>query len=258
MIGIGVFFSGLFGYILGSALGAPIIGLIIGGWLGHKFDRAVNRAFQPFTDIFNASYERSAAQQVFFEVTFAVMGCLAKADGVISKSEIKIAQDAMRRCRMNTQQKEEAKAAFNRGKSANYNLSADLARFRANVGHNIFLIQLFLDFQMQTARADHSPAKEAKLQEICQLLGIQTQQSYNQHQQPQSPDQLHEAYSTLGLSANASVTEVKKAYRKLMAEHHPDRMIAKGLPQEMIDIATEKASKIQQAYSTLKKARGIK
>lgn len=256
MIGFGLIISGLFGYLLGHAFGAPLIGLILGGWLGNKFDRAVSRIFQPFTDIFNANYERSAAQQVFFEVTFAVMGCLAKADGVISKEEIKIAEAAMRRCRMNAEQRKEAKAAFNRGKALDYNLHSDIMRFRANVGHNIFLIQLFLDFQMQTARADFSPAKEAKLQEICSLLGLQTQSNYQGGHA--RPDQLAESYEILGLTASASTSEVKKAYRKLMAEHHPDRLIAKGLPQEMIDIATEKTSKIQQAYRAIAKARGIK
>ena len=263
MIGIGVFFAGLFGFLLGSALGSPIIGLIIGGWIGHKFDRAVSRIFQPFTDIFNASYERTEAQQVFFEVTFAVMGCLAKSDGVVSKEEIQIAKRAMDRCRMNSQQKAEAKDAFNRGKSSNYNLQHDLMRFRSNVGNNIFLLQLFLDFQMQTVRADagSSAAKEAKLQEICQMLGIQTQQGYSHQRQSynyHNQNDLSEAYKTLGVSSNDSNQTIKKAYRKLMAEHHPDRLIAKGLPQEMIDIATEKASKIQQAYTKIAKAKGIK
>lgn len=261
MIGIGVFFSGLFGFLLGSAFGSPVIGLLIGGWLGYKFDRAVKNLFQPFTDAFNASYERSDAQQVFFEVTFAVMGCLAKSDGVVSAKEIQIARNAMNRCRMNSQQRVEAKAAFHRGKEPGYDLRLDINRFRNNVGNNIFLIQLFLDFQMQTARADGftSPAKEAKLQEICNLLGINTQQNYQRQSQYYSQnDGLSSAYKTLGVSSNDSNQTIKKAYRKLMAEHHPDKLIAKGLPQEMIDIATEKTSKIQQAYRIIAKAKGIK
>lgn len=256
MIGFGLVFSGLFGYLLGHAFGSPIIGMIIGGWLGHKFDRAVARILHPFSDFIYSNYQRSSAQQVFFEVTFAVMGCLAKADGVISKEEIKIAEAAMTRCRMNSEQRAEAKAAFNRGKNANYNLAADIARFRSNVGHNILLIQLFLDFQMQTARADFSPAKERKLAEICQLLGIQQQQGH--YHQAQQHSNLDEAYTILGVKPTTSNAEIKKAYRKLMAEHHPDKLIAKGLPQEMIDIATEKAGKIQQAYRKIAKQKGIK
>lgn len=255
MIGFGLVFSGFFGYLLGHAFGAPIIGLIIGGWLGHKFDRAVARILHPFSDFIYSNYQRSSAQQVFFEVTFAVMGCLAKADGIISKEEIKIAESAMIKCRMNSEQKAEAKAAFNRGKSKNYNLAADITRFRQNVGANILLIQLFLDFQMQTARTDFSPAKERKLEEICRLLGINQQQNHFHHTQTNNTD---EAYHILGLKPGASNTEIKKAYRKLMAEHHPDKLIAKGLPQEMIDIATEKTSKIQQAYRKLAKLKGIK
>ena len=259
MIGFGIFFSGLFGFLLGSAFGSPIIGLFIGGWLGHKFDKAVSNLLQPFSGMFNTGYERSHAQQIFFEVTFAVMGCIAKSDGVISKQEINIANAAMERCRMNSSQKAEARAAFNRGKAPNFDLRSEISRFRNNIGANILLLQLFLDFQVQTARADgaFSSTKEAKLREICEMLGIQTQQqqSYNYHG---SVNALEDSYKVLGLSSSDSTQTIKRTYRKLMAEHHPDKLIAKGLPQEMIDIATEKAGKIQQAYRKIAKQKGIK
>lgn len=260
---IGLLFLGLFGFLLGSIFGSPVIGMLIGGWLGNKFDKALQGILQPFNFAFNSNSTRTESQQVFFEVTFAVMGCLAKSDGVVSQEEIDIAKNAMNRCNLNKTQREEAKSAFTKGKSADYDLHGDLLRFRNQVGRNIFLLQLFLDFQMQTARADAgiSYAKEKKLEEICQILGISTQSrqqgSYNYHAQ-QNTNDLNEAYKTLGLSQSDSKQTIKQKYRKLMAEHHPDKLIAKGLPQEMIDIANEKTSKIQQAYRKIAKARGIK
>jgi len=68
---------------------------------------------------------------------------------------------------------------------------------------------------------------------------------------------LKEAYDALGISASASDDEVKKAYRRLMNKHHPDKLVAKGLPEEMIKIANEKAGEIKAAYETIRKARGF-
>ena len=63
------------------------------------------------------------------------------------------------------------------------------------------------------------------------------------------------AYKILGINKTASDAEVKKAYRRLMSQHHPDKLIAKGLPEEMIKLATEKTQKIKAAYEQIKKSR---
>jgi len=63
------------------------------------------------------------------------------------------------------------------------------------------------------------------------------------------------AYGVLGVSSSATDAEVKKAYRKLMSEHHPDKLVSKGLPEEMMQIAKEKAQEIQTAYDVVRKAR---
>ncbi len=59
----------------------------------------------------------------------------------------------------------------------------------------------------------------------------------------------------LGVDATASDAEIKKAYRKLMSEHHPDKLAAKGLPDDMMKLATEKAQDIQAAYALIKEHR---
>ena len=69
---------------------------------------------------------------------------------------------------------------------------------------------------------------------------------------------LASAYDTLGVAADASDAEVKKAWRKLMSEHHPDKLVAKGLPEEMMRIAKERAQDIQAAYDTIKQSRGMR
>ena len=67
-----------------------------------------------------------------------------------------------------------------------------------------------------------------------------------------------EYYDRLGLSKDASQDEIKRAYRKLMSEHHPDKLVAKGLPPEMMEMAKQKAQEIQKAYELIKEKKGFK
>ena len=64
-------------------------------------------------------------------------------------------------------------------------------------------------------------------------------------------------YSVLGVSVDADTAAVKKAYRTLIREHHPDRLIAQGLPEEFVAAATEKMATINTAYDRIAKQRGI-
>ena len=69
---------------------------------------------------------------------------------------------------------------------------------------------------------------------------------------------LAEAYAVLGVGSDASDAEVKRAYRKLMSQHHPDKLAAQGLSEEMIRVATEKTAEISRAYDMIKQSRGFK
>ena len=66
---------------------------------------------------------------------------------------------------------------------------------------------------------------------------------------------LEQAYKALGVDSSASDKEVKRAYRRRMSEHHPDKLIAKGVPQEMIKLATARTQEIQAAYEVIKGVR---
>ena len=129
--------------------------------------------------------------------------------------------------------------------------------------------------QVKIAYADGNNISEPKrrsLDYICRQLGIsginfsqfdqryRAEQNYQRYQQnyqrPTSPRaHLRDAYSVLGISASANDAEVKKAYRRLMSQHHPDKLMAKGLPPEMIKIATQKTQQIKKAYDQVCESR---
>ena len=80
-------------------------------------------------------------------------------------------------------------------------------------------------------------------------------QGYQQGSQRASIDELGNAYQALGVTSSESDREIKKAYRKLMSQHHPDKLIAQGVPEDMIKVGTEKAQEIQAAYDLIKTSR---
>src|SRR5690606_5172938 len=69
-------------------------------------------------------------------------------------------------------------------------------------------------------------------------------------------DRLADAYKVLGVDSSASTAEVKKAYRRLMSQHHPDRLVSTGLPEEMMEIANRKTQEIKSAYEVVMAERG--
>ena len=66
---------------------------------------------------------------------------------------------------------------------------------------------------------------------------------------------LEDAYAVLEISRDSNDREIKKAYRRMMSRPHPDKLVARGLPEEMMKLATKKTQEIQTAYELIKKSR---
>ena len=102
--------------------------------------------------------------------------------------------------------------------------------------------------RLRVSRFDHERLK-------IQLQAQQRFQGRNSYTQKMShKTSLQDAYGILGLTSSATMAEVKKAYRRLMNQNHPDKLVAKGLPEEMMRLAKEKTQKISKAYETIQKA----
>ncbi len=271
----------LIGGFCGYLLGGPF-GLVLGVIVGHFFDQGVQRQRQ----FWHFGANRSApAQAAFFKATFLVMGHISKADGRVSEAEIQAARNVMASMGLSDELKQQAIDLFNQGKQADFDLEHTLSELNQACHHNKVLLRLFVELQARVASADGgviSQAKQKVLQIIYQRLGFAPfdsaffgdffnfQQQYQQHQQQgyqqggqyRPPGRRHElplkdAYILLGVTESASDAEVKRAYRRLMSQHHPDKLVSKGLPEGMIKLATEKTQNIKAAYDRICAARGV-
>lgn len=251
--------GGTFGFMMGGPLGA-----LMGAALGNYFDGGVD-GIRMDDSLGLGATER--VQSVFFSTTFAVMGYIAKSDGKVTQDEIALAENVMHQMRLNQQQRTVAINLFNEGKKDGFPIHEVLAQFKRESFRRRNLIQMFLEIIIATAFADGSlHTKEQQLLEeiakdlgynhsqFSQLLGRLSGQDHFSHGQSAS-DKLSAAYEILAVSASVSEADLKKAYRKLMSQHHPDKLVAKGLPEEMMDIATQKTQEIKAAYDLIKSSR---
>jgi DnaJ like chaperone protein len=201
-------------------------------------------------------------QAAFFTATFSVMGHVAKADGHVSPQEIASARNIMAQMQLSAQQRTAAIKFFDQGKTADFPLEAVLRQFKKECHGRRNLIQMFVEIQIATALADGKIDTSEKhvLYTIGEILGFsrsEIEHLFNMAnaQQASTTDSLTltQAYKILGIDKGSSEAEVKKAYRRLMSQHHPDKLVSKGLPDEMIALATEKTQEIRKAYDLIKK-----
>lgn len=278
----------IFGYMFGRIPGA-VLGVIV----GHFFDRGYSQDFSQmggfgrfFTDIDSAKQ-----QAIFFHSLFAALGHLAKSDGRVTPAEIKIATNLMDDMQLSGEARQEAQQAFREGKDANYPIVDTLKSFVESCHGRRDILQVFLEILIQAAFADGtlSPGEYRVLEKVAKPLGFNRKdldalvsmyeaevrfrsasnrgqhqrQQHRQHSRSQQAPQysekqtLNDAYQILGVAASDDDKVIKRAYRKLMAEHHPDKLVSKGLPEQALEIAKGKTQDIQAAYELVKKSRGL-
>ncbi len=255
--------GGAFGFMIGGPLGA-----LMGIAFGHNFDRGMGSLDD--ADWHVGGQDR--VQAAFFTATFSVMGYIAKADGKVTRDEIRLVESVMSHLGLTAEMRESAKKLFNEGKSGEFPIDEILDQFKKETRRRGTLIQMFLEIQLQAAYADGvmHPAEKQVLRHICERLGISIAQfdqleemlkagfgggGYRGPQSQQIP--IEDAYAMLGVNKSVSDVELKKSYRRLMSQHHPDKLVAKGLPDEMIKDATEKTQQIKSAYERIRESRGL-
>jgi DnaJ like chaperone protein len=264
----GTFFGALVGFLISRSIWGAVVGAII----GQMFDQS---------GVFGAGSPGPAASAsvsaVFFRTTFELMGHVAKSDGRVSEAEIDAARRLMQELMLGPAEIAAAIDCFRTGKSPSYDASFAVEQLREACGLRHDLKSAFIELQLRAALAGNgiSPPGRNILMRAAERLGLSglefarmeagvraRSRGYSSHggrpasASPERP--LSECYAELEVSAQASDPEVTKAYRRQMSRHHPDKLVANGLPESMAQWAKEKTQRIQEAYEAIRAARGMR
>jgi len=260
----GKFIGGLIGLLVGG-----VFGLVFGVFIGHMFDRGLTQTLR-----FGSPENIERIKTSFFETTFLLSGYLAKADGRISQQEVDHTEAIIGQMSLSGDQRQRAIELFRQGAAQDFQLEPVVSDFLQTCGPQRQLQQTLLFFLVSLALADQKLEQEEHdaLLHIATLLGFgraqleqllrmaQAQEHFHGQggYSPQPGTSLDDAYAALGVESDVDYKDLKRAYRKLMSENHPDKLIAQGVPEDMIKLATERSQEIQAAYEMIRKSRGHK
>lgn len=255
-----------FGKVIAGLIGlvaAGFFGLILGLLIGHLLDRTLLKSFH-----FGSEGQIERIRNSFFETTFLLLGYLSKVDGRISQSETDYADQIIAQLALSTEQRQQAIELFRQGAGSAFELESVVAEFVNSCGSQQLPQQTLLLFLISLAQAEHGivPSEQAALARIARLIGVDAAQLETLLRMSSAQQQFHQAsslrdisiedaYAALGVNSSASDKDVKDAWRKRMSENDPDRLIAKGVPEEMTKVATERAHEIRTAFEMIKQSR---
>ena len=248
---------------LGSLFGGPL-GAIVGAALGHKVEESMSGGGS------SRSGGRSVPPQrrslVFCASAAAMLAKLAKVDGRVTADEIASVEDAFRRLGFSQSARELAIDSFRRAKDDSHNIYEYARDFAAAV-ESVDVRELFYELLWDLACADGTVSSEELhiLRKIPMALRIRgewfaffaSRRIRSGSGERPAADRLAEAYATLGASRSDTADELRRKYRDLAKRNHPDALRAQGLPEEMVGRATDRMSRINEAWAEIRAARGI-
>ena len=257
----GKLLDGAVGYFARSPLGR-LLNVAIGDDLGD--DASAHADYGPG--------EQKRVQAAFFTCTFSVMGHLARTDGTITKLEIALAKKVMEQMKLSSDQKQAAVRLFNEGKRPEFPFEDVLEQFKEECQGRKNLLRMFIEIQIHAASADGAINDDERrmLAKMAGSLGF-TRDEYeelfkmvlsNKGKVPASsmpaniPVTIEDACKVLGVNQDDAAADIKKAYRRLLSQHHPDKLVAKGLPEEMMRVASDKIQEIKIAYEIIQAESG--
>lgn len=258
----------LIGGLLGFLLTRRATGVLLGLFLGHLYDQYAGRGGgAPRAD-------PAAVRATFFRTAFSVMGHVAKSDGRVSEQDIAAARRIFRQFNLGDADTRVAMEFYTQGKDAGFDLGAALEELVRVCRGREEVLRMFLEIQLRASLLGdglHGPVRST-LQRVAAALGIsalefahleallrlQAYAGAGAYGPAGGTDALAEAYEILGVPRTSTDSEVKRAYRKLMSENHPDKLVARGLPESMLEVAKQKTQAIQAAWERIRESRGMR
>ncbi|MDA0664014.1 MAG: TerB family tellurite resistance protein [Proteobacteria bacterium] len=238
----------ILGGAAGFALGGPL-GALIGAVAGHAVDRY--RATQA-----EGEDAGDPTRSIAFTIGVIVLSAkMAKADGVVTRDEI----DAFKQVfRVPANETANVSKVFNQARKDSAGYEPYAQQLAGMFRDNPVVLEELLSCLAFIAHADGRihPAEERFLHEISGIFALDEAAFKRATSLNRKPDE-NDPYELIGVSRDASIDAIKAAYRKLVRENHPDRLIAQGVPEEFIEVANRKLATINGAYDVIQKERGF-
>ncbi len=248
----------MIGGTIGFALGGPI-GAVAGAAFGHTFVDKREQAYlesRPGLDHTQSSQEE--AQLVFFTAAFSMLAKICKADGRVHEKEISVIQTFMEdQLHLDATSRQTAQNIFRQALNSSEGFDAFALQFYSVFRTQPHIIELMMDILLRVSTADGriSDTEEAMLMDASRIFRMSPHDFDRIRSKYEK--QTNRYYAVLKCDETASDEEIKKQYRKLVVEYHPDKIESKGLPEEFVQFATDKFKEIQEAYDVIKKERGL-
>jgi len=244
------------GGTLGFALGGPI-GAVAGAALGHTFDKK-EAVYLSDSGMRQTLSHDEETQMTFFVAAFSMLAKIAKADGHVSEKEIdSIEGFMMRDLNLDQTSRTIAVNIFRQALNSSETFDAFALQFYRVFNGQPQIIELMMDVLLRVSTADGSISSEEESMLLAAARIFNYSDTAFSRLKSKYIKEVNRFYAVLNCDETATNQEIKKQYRKLVSEYHPDKIEAKGLPEEFIKFANDKFREIQEAYDTVKKERGM-
>ena len=231
----------LIGGMVGFSLGGPF-GMLLGSLIGGKISRSRSTAkFRTFAQ----------SQQIFALSLIVLSAKLSKADGQVSREELIAVRDKLK---IPESELDQVGKIFNKAKkeSAGYEQYAQQIAQLYQGNLNVLEEVINILFYIAEADGEVSKAELRMIEHIAQIFGLNKLQFNGIKESRKSSDKLN-PYIVLESRPEDDLQTIRKKYLKLSKEHHPDLLISKGVPKEVIEESKNKMRAINSAWDKIQK-----
>ena len=231
----------LIGGMIGFSLGGPF-GMLLGSLIGGKMSRARS----------GGGFRAFAQPQQIFALSLIVLSAkLSKADGQVSKEELIAVKDKLK---IPESELDQVGKIFNKAKEESTGYEPYAKQIAQIYQGNLNVLEEVINTLFYIAEADGNVSNNelVMIEDIAKIFGLNNAQISGIKESRKSSDKLN-PYIVLESKPDDPIETIRKKYLKLSKEHHPDLLLSKGVPQEVIDKSKEKMRAVNSAWSQIQK-----
>ena len=231
----------LIGGMIGLSLGGPF-GMLLGSLIGSKISRAKS----------GGGFGSFAQPQQIFALSLIVLSAkLSKVDGQVSKEELVAVKNKLR---IPENEIDQVGKIFNKAKEESTGYEPYAQQIAQIYKGNLNVLEEVINILFYIAEADGnvSQSEFQMIEKIAQIFGLNEVQFNSIMESRKSSDKIN-PYIVLESNPDDSIENIRKKYLKLSKEHHPDLLMSKGVPHEVIDESKAKMRAINSAWDQIQK-----